>query len=477
MQLDTSRFFSDRLIFDPSLDSKLQIQNSLLDFFKRVISWIFNRSFYSDENIKSVQCFKKYLVDTLGEARLQRICTRYSIHFDEMERLGSPLLSRDVAKIVIGSKSVFVEDIEAFGALSSEEIAEKCEVLSHLLDENWEVAPIEGKITGKPTEFFAGIFYDPFLADRERLELIKEHSEDSFETFLHNMVARVIKRELDVGMLVLAPNSPDGVKQYYFVSAKLITANGMVSYILHPASDYSTLEPIRLFRGTSPRSSEIDAISTLITDFEGDLGKSAYESGKPYERVLAEYLEIPQIEVGHSLGATLVQYRLANMDHIQRAYLYSGPGIPESEVMKFNRKTAPVHLTIRRTEKDYLHSLGQIHIGYRAPPNVDVDFFKYHSSKTQISPNRHVTVWAKEKYLYGIEGGLSLDEELCHKDEFREVLRSHLGGVTATFFRALRYSSRALFGSRAEDERGVKIGQMTPQGWRVDHFSPIAYTL
>lgn len=497
MKLDISRFLSDRLVFDCSRPEKLRITNSFWDWCKRIISWIWSPKSYSDENKRTIACFKKYLIDTLGTERLQRICNRYSLNFDAMEKKGNPLLSRHVAMIVTGARDVSVEDInefmqefirntekagiqdpwfqgkKSFLELDSETLADLQHGLSSPFKNQWEVPKISKEIGGGATNWFARIFYDPFLADRERLQLCGEHAKDDFETFMHNMCARVIKREMNVGALVPAPNHPDGRAQFYYVSAKIVTGEGMVSYLFHPATKDTHLEPLRLFRGTAARNSEIDGISTLITDLEEDLGRTAYESGQLYEKKIAEELTVPTIEGGHSLGSTIVQYRLADMDHIRKAYLFCGPGLPEREVEKFNLKEDPPELVIRHPFNDKWSSMGQVHIGYKSRFPGKVDYQIYHFPR-KFKDSVHTTVCGKRKMLYyGREGGIppeKRDKDFYHKDHFREKLRMTFGPPVASVLRGIRDWSRSHFPTRAEEERGLKIGNLHKGRWRVDHY-------
>ncbi|MGB7978916.1 MAG: hypothetical protein WCF19_07140 [Chlamydiales bacterium] len=495
MQLNINRFLSDRFVLNshPTPNKLFRIAHSFWDWCLRVISWIWSPASYSDENRRTIDCFKKYLVDSLGEERLQRICSRYSIDLDQMRKKGSPLLSRDVAKIVIGAECVSIADVNEvvqkippkgwLASIFSKEETGKIfsaavEKLKRPFGDQFHVKKIEGTISGRPTEWLSRFFFDPFLADRERLALVEEHPDDSFETFVHNMVARVIKREMEVGALIPAPKRSDGMAQFYYVSAKVVSGGGMVSYLLHPATEDTDLKPIRLFRGTSPRNSDIDAISTVITDLEEHLGKSAFESGKGYDPIIRTKLAEPKIEAGHSMGSTIVQWRLANTNHIEKAYLYCGPGIPESEVEKFNKKTKPVDLVIRASEGDNWSHLGEIQVGYNAPENVNVDFIKYHGPKTNLGQHPHITVWGKEPYLYGIEGGIppkQRDREFYHKGNIGERIRSTLGPIFACFLRLLRQFIRWIADSRTAIEQGLKIGSFQNKKWQVDHFRHVAY--
>ncbi len=492
MQLNTSRFFSDRVTFNNSLKGKLQVTSSLWDWFQRIISWIYSPPAYSDENRRTVTAFKTYLAEILGLERLQRICSRYTLDLDKLAARKNPLLTRDVAKIVIGAKVVSVEDVNEyilknqhdrrfagktnFSELDADTLASVEALLKTPFGHLWEVDHIHQKISGRPTEELSCLIYDPFLADRERIQLMEENPSDPLETFVHNMTARVIKREMDVGTLIPAPNHPDGRGQFYYVSAKLVTGKGMLSYLFHPATNDTNLEPIRLFRGTSPRNSDTDAISTLIVDFENPLGKEAFLSGEPYEEIIREKLPVPTLEGGHSLGSNLVQWRLANMSHIKKAYLYCGPGLPEKEVEKFNDKHPDVRLIIRLTAKDPWSSMGDAHIGYKSNmPEDRISFLKY-LPHHNYPDNPHVAVPGRESYLYGVEEGLTpqaRDRALYNKNNYKERIRSLFGPLMAKILRIIRAWVRSVVNTRAESERGLKIGIIQRGRWQVDHFRTI----
>jgi hypothetical protein len=483
MQLSVNRFFSDRVVFD---GAQLRVTHSFWDWVKRIVSWIWSPSSYSEENRRTLSCFKHCLIDTLGAERLKRICNRYSLDLDRMERKGSALLSRDVAKIVVGTQDVTVEDINdhieknraqfpgknTYQDLISQELGEVHGLLSRSL--LWQVPKIVKHVSGRPTEWFSLFRHDRFLADRERLKVCQENRTDSFDTFLHNMTARVIKREMEVGALIPAPNHPvTGQAQFYCNAAKVISGDGMVSYVLQPATGDTNLEAIRLFRGTSVRNCEIDPISSVITDLERDLGRRAYESGIKYEPILREKRLVAPIEAGHSLGSTIIQYRLANMDHIRKAWLFCGPGLPAVEVEKFNQKNQPVEVHIRHSKRDKFSSLGQAHIGYNAPPNVDLHYLRYHGPKKGLRDHPHVAVWGRDRVRHGIEGGfrpVDRDSGLYYKNTGLELFRSIMGPSLACTLRILRYGSRTLFSSRADEQRGVRVGTIQEGRWKVEHF-------
>jgi len=163
-----------------------------------------------------------------------------------------------------------------------------------------------------------------------------------------------------------------------------------------------------------------------------------------------------------------VQYRLANRAHIRQAYLYCGPGVPKKELDRFNQKTTPVKLTIRRSAKDPWSASGHAHLGFQAPENVEICFRKYHPPRKRRNESAHITVWPKEKY-YGVEGGMGGEELLCHTG-LKEKIRCSIGPVFACALRGVRGGYRSLFKSRLNDEQGLKIGSIENGRWKVDHF-------
>jgi hypothetical protein len=471
MDLNIRRPFSDRVIFDEALPAKFRITNSFWDWVIRIISWVFSPAFYSDENRRTVHCFKEYLLDTLGEERLQRISGRYGLDLNEMERKGNPLLSRHVAQIVVGAQNVGVEDIPNFEQLNAEELDEAIKRAKDPFGGIWKVCEVSKAISGRATDWTGTMWFDPFLSDRERLQLCRKHPTATFESFIHNMVARVIKREMDVGTLIQAPNRADGIAQYYYVSGKLVTGEGMVSYVFRPATGDTALEPMRLFRGTSARNGEIDGISTVITDLERHLGKSAYESGLPYE----EYIEPCPIEAGHSLGSALVQHRLVDMDHIRAAYLYSGPGIAVERALAFNRKKEPVRLVIRQVEGDTWSHVGGAHLGWKSNQNVD---YRVTHPNGRTPHSRHVIVWSMEPFPHRVREDHSVEERdknLYSESNWTEFVRSTFGPPTAMVLKAARDVSRAIFSSRTDEERGLHLGQFKNHRWQVEYIGPLSY--
>ncbi len=393
--------------------TSLHAANTFWAWVLRVISWIRNPSCYSDENKRTIACVKKYLIDEMGQDRLSRICARYNLDLDRMEKKGNPLLSRDLAKIITGVHDVKMQDLEDIiqaakksedawpfyiskdlreplsKAATSEELdaATFARLVQELSQETTGVSnlatvpELKGEMWGgAPSESMAGFISDPFLADRERMALSKENPTDSYETFVHNFVVKTVAREPRLGMLVPAPNHADGTARFYRVGAKIISGGGMVSFVLTPATKDSDLKPIRFYRGTATSPSSIDMSSTLATDMEVDLGRGAYESGKIYNQLLREKLGPIPLVSGHSLGSTTAQYALVDDNDAEEAYLHNGPGIPAEEAERFNQRMRDTgkEITLRVTDAhtDFCSSLGKKHLGFDSPDNVNIIYRK-----------------------------------------------------------------------------------------------------
>lgn len=511
MELNTGRIgplFSDRLVLGEGGFDSLRVDDSLWSLLIRIISWIFAPSNYTEENQRTVACVRRYFVDQLGEERLNRICQRYDI---KLETDGSPLLSRELAMILTGIKDVKVDDVDGLiqlaghsmarwptwiprelrwklasvpnsGMLDSATFAKVVEVLSvppgsHSVPELPD--PISG---GMPTETYGKFFFDPFLADRERLSLVQENKRDQFETFVHNFVARILAREMDVGMLIPAPNHPTGRPQFYRVSAKIVTGEGMVSYVLAPATRDTNLKTIRFYRGTMARPSALDAASTVITDLEAELGRTSHDSGKIYGPLLKRVFGPIEVAAGHSLGSTQLQYDAVDNSDLRTIYLYNGPGLPPEEVDRFNERmsrpdSAPLHVVIRDSSADSVSSMGKVHLGFEAPEDkVTIDYREYYPLHDTGAGHAHVMVPHHQHRIYGIEGGHTreqLNSLLDHRtiDSF-ECVREALGPIVAKVIEVIRDFCRWLFGSRTYQQLGIQIGKYEGGRWTVRHHRP-----
>ena len=512
------------------------------------------------ENRRTVLCVKRYFTQVLGAGRLNRVCSRYNLNLDRLFAAGKPLLSRDLAKILVGIKDVKILDIEELIQKSKEaeskwpkelpfdlraplQMAENSEALEpavfarvyEALGTMGQIATVP-KITaymcgGEPTEVEAQKVFDPFLADRERLALCEENPADYFEAFVHNTVVRTIGREMNIGMLLKAPNHRvTGAPQFYRVSGKIISGKGMVSYIFTPATANTDLKAIRFFRGTSVCGGSIDALSTMITDMERDLGKTAYESGKIFEPEIKRALGVIPLGAGHSLGSTTLQYFVAEGSDMNEVYCFNGPGLPVKNVEAFNERmrnsnaangptalTAPVPpkvtIHVRDTHLDPCITVGKLHLGYDAPEHsVLVDYRKYYPEADwkvvdenvppedrQFQPMNqqtggfahvHLPDRGEHKYtkgkigsFHGLEGGFNREqvnqllnrkdlEGMTGRSGFNEGLRLVIGPIFWLVFTIIKFVYRLLFGSRADDLRGLETGRFVHGKWVTEHQTP-----
>lgn len=514
MQLDTSRFFSDRLVVgeDGTLQS-LHADRSFWSWFCRVIAWIFSPASYTEENKKAIACVQKYLIDQLGAERLQRICLCTEINLNKKE---DALLSRELAHIVVESRDVKIPDIEEFIAnppewapaelkakvaqvRNAEELdSETFEEIRHLLASRldaFDVPEIVKEMHGMaPTEELAKWFFDRMLATRERLELCKENRHDRMERFIYHFAMTIIGREMDEGMVIPAPNHPDGRPRSFRVEAKIVTGEGMVSYVLGPATKDANLPKIRFYRGTAPRSSALDSSSTVINDMDKKIGYTAYVSGLPYISFLKRELGEIEVGVGFSLGGTQLQRDLLPMGY-RSAYILNSPGIGEDEVLAFNEQVKhDLDLYIREAHTDYLGESGEVVAGWRAPKNVKVHREKHHHKKGITGSWAHTTVAGRRGRIYGIEGHYEphLNENLHHKNLEEKKLREHwllgrisciiptmetirqtIGPIISFVIRLIRDFFRWLVTSRTYQQLGIHIGKYDESGrWVQKHLRP-----
>ncbi len=517
-------YLSDRILISKTAPDvfSMRLANSWREWFMRIISWIYSPASYTEENRKTIRCFQEML-KPIGAERLQRICTRYNIDFAKMEKEGSPLLSRTIAKISVGLQDVTTMDMEEALAkakekppqfpfwapkslqqvlvdtktadeLCAEDFAALVKALgypakSFLLEESCQ---ING---GRPTEFFARFFFSQFLADRERLALQAKNPDITMAEFVDTMAVRHMRREMEVGMLVPAPNhAVTGAKQFYCVIAKLITGEGFVSYVFGPATRDTDLQTIEFFRGTSTNPAEVDMLSALITDMEPSLGDGAWSSSKIYRPLKKKYLPPIRIVAGHSLGSTLAQRAIVKNSDIREAYLKHGPGIPDQKIEQFNNRMArpesqPIKLNIQDGEKDDLSVMGNIHLGYNAPAEkVAIDFSIYSAAHKAGRFSVHTMNWHDQPFC-GMAGGHGtawttyINNHLNHKSRVSlNWLREAVGPYLVRIFRLIRDFFRWAVGSRVRELRGLQLGVYQQVGvsrksgpqykWTVHHIKP-----
>ena len=106
IELSDNHYFSDLLIFDKK--NFFQIKNSFINFILSI--FYLAPKDYSLENKKTIDCFKKYLLNNIDENRLNRICKDSGIDLDKMQQNASCLTSKHVIKVLIYLKDVNIQD-------------------------------------------------------------------------------------------------------------------------------------------------------------------------------------------------------------------------------------------------------------------------------------------------------------------------------------------------------------------------------
>lgn len=504
-------YLSDRILVAPAKNGSFTIRraDSLWDWMMRIISWIYAPASYTDENRRSIQCFQRMLAP-IGTERLQRICNRYNIDLAEMEKKGSPLLSRTIAKIGVGLADVDIVEIER--AIASCKLPHSIPIFSAELDAALQAVscaeelsasdfaklydalgsaaksfplPNMPEINGScPTECLAWFSFDQFLADRERLCLQAGHPKMNMDGFTRNVCLRAMRRLAPVGTLMPAPNRPDGTRQFYRIASRTITGKGFVSYVYVPATRDTDLKTIEFFRGTSTTPGEVDAFSSIITDFEEQIGNSARKSSKLY-RPFKVFLPPVEIVAGHSLGSTLAQREMIKNPDIRKGVFLSGPGgLTSKKIAQFNDRmrqehSEPVTIEIDDANGDFLSAMGGLHLGYQAPEKVKILFRHFSASKKVNRLSVHTMVWDSQKYC-GIEGGHSterMDAYLNRKSRVSlDWIRETIGPFLVKIFQAIRDFCRWAICSRTLALQGLQIGtyETGPDGlhWKVRNIKP-----
>lgn len=497
LSLGWGGFFSDRIVASSQLgSSQFQVCNS---WASRLF---FHTTTYQEENRRTVEAFKSYLVERLGEHRLRRLCTRVGVDLDEKIRCSEALFSADIAKVVVGAQDVTIQDMEGAllgvqrgeswvsflpSSLRSELVHERRflylspdlfsrlrSALSTVFSSQWKVERIQRKITGKATETLANFFHDPFLARRERLQLGEGLPLLGRKAFYEILAKRVIKKEMEVGDLVPAYRNETG-SCFFRVAARLITAEGLISYTLVPATYRMPLSSIRLFRGSSFHPSHLDALSCLVTDLETDFGRSAYESGRVFERHLREVAPV-SVEIGHSLGGTIVQYRASeDPSRLQELFLFNSPGVSREAVERFRVHNPCISLIIRESKHDSLQRLGAYLLGYQAPMHVRIDYLKCRMVDRLRDTGPH-SFFISELSNPVIKSNYTrekLDRKFDHlrKGKWEKIRRIIGPYLLSPLFAAIKAISRAIFGARCETMEGLSRERLTERGYLVQHLT------
>lgn len=498
--------FSDRVLCDrPGNSIRFSASNS---WFNRLLAFFYlaPRS-YSDANRQTIRIFQQHLEQIVGTARLQRVCRNMGLDLEGKKTRGDSLLSREVAQILIGLQDVKVEDVQeltdairrgdAWTSSVPQDIRGRLAPIHHFtniptdlfsrtvhsmgnpLQGSVTCPRVKGVITGKHEGPWANLRFDQLSVTRERLQLCENNPHLDESKFYEKFAKRISKRELDVGMLVPAYSTPEQRNNYFRVVAKLITSRGQVRYILMPATSDMRLRPFSVIRGTEPRSSAIDAISFFITDLEREMGRTAYESGLIYERFMQRLGYIP-VEVGHSIGGTITQWKSCDPNPSRELHIYNAPGVPLRVVRSFHQNVLssnqPFTLNIRETRHDRLQRLGDYCIGFEAPRQVNIDYVKYHKlERSPIHPHSLFFHGSEVTRFVALSGYTStqLNRKFNHtRKPFLEIIRANVGGyILSPLLILVKKVFRAIFGSRADTLRGLHMERLTHNGCAVEHIT------
>jgi arsenate reductase-like glutaredoxin family protein len=485
-------------IEDNKLFSRIVIEGDDFKFKKsflsRVMSAFYLSQKYNQENENTLLYFQNYLKKNILEKRLIKILSKANLDLDDCIYRQKALTESIVYKILLLVKDVKIEDIleyiqaaqdnldnpilssnrldqiKSINDLTPKEFDEIYKFLSNSLDEKFVLKQIEN-ISGKPSKFLSRIFFDFFLATHERLSLCENNDKLTKFSFYEKLCKVIVLRLMDVGTIIKAYNNFCG-PNYYRVAARIITAEGSISYILFPASTNMHLEKIRVFQGSGFRSSSIDALSFYVTDFEKNIGESAFLSNEEYEKYLKEISPV-FTELGHSIGGCIAQYRAARYP-IKKLYLYNSPGIPNEVNNAFNERVSKIKdifkLYIRRTKNDIVEFVGDCHLGYLAPENVDIDYQRY-IKQTKVKIHPHNLVFSTCFGKIAIQSG-DISELNNLSRSYIELFRRYLGGnVISPFFRILRYISRSFINSNALKLKGLYLEDMNNLNYNFKHIA------
>lgn len=437
-----------------------------------------------------------YFSEHLGERRFKDICRRMKINPEKK------LLERDLAKIVVGSSDVKREDIQEvltgdFKAHLDKKLVERLQGIKEVedLDPNTfhelyqqlaspfshnfvlggNQKSVEEAIHKAWHFTYSSIKFDPYWFTKKRLHLLLE----GFKLDLHLYYERLASfyvacEDLEVGCYLPAPTTQ--TPNYYRVSAILITGGGQIGMFLEKATQGMDLPLIRITRGTPPTLSSLDFTSHIITDMEADMGKTGYESGKPYQEMIQKLYKEPYIELGYSIGGTIAQWRAAECcDRLDSLWLFKSPGIPRDVCNQFNRsicsrkKTLDLH--IFTAKGDFIDLTGESFLGANAPKNVRVHL--YLMTIPRPNPHRYGFIDPQKMKLTKIPDS-QIDGFLQHRSRaFVEKSRRRIG---KHFIVPIVKTFNKFFGAYVEKRTKSQIGlwyeSKIHDKWEISHYLP-----
>lgn len=158
--------------------------------------------------------------------------------------------------------------------------------------------------------------YKPWIDQQEILQIFPSliNSRDLME--YHEKLTQVVcKKHLArehptegyrVGALIPAPQGQDGQMRWYKVTDCCSNQHGLFSYTLKKACQDDTLDPIFLYRNTSPDASSMHGQSSLLNDFDSSNspGHKGLDRSNYYEEKFFHERTIP-IWVGYNYSASL----------------------------------------------------------------------------------------------------------------------------------------------------------------------------
>jgi len=103
---------------------------------------------------------------------------------------------------------------------------------------------------------------------------------------------------------------------------------------------------------------------------------------------------------------------------VKKMYTFNSPGVPKKVNDRFNKRTKPCKLVIRRSQYgDIVDKAGDCHLGHMAKDNVSISYISYRQDKKKGKTvlkkiNPHTIVFsehAQSLSLFGFGGDLSLN--------------------------------------------------------------------
>lgn len=357
--------------------------------------------------------WQESFVEKIGKRRFDSILKR--MHLENKTKYKM----RDLAKVIIGTTDVLREDIVELlegtrPSSISQELIEKIskydspelfpskifeevyQALSRPFDDSMikktNPSSVENQVQ-KFVHFVISCFcYDPYWFAKKRMTVAAEsHQLNQFLYYERISGFYAACEDLQVGVYLPAPGENEE-RQYYRVTAHLVTGEGQIGMILVPATRSMSLKTLRVTRGSPSPPGCLDLVSYVMTDMEPEIGRIGYESGLPYQPLIDEVVGKVEIEVGYSIGGTIAQWRAADNPHdLSSLWLYKSPGVPKSVWEKFNERTLlrenPLDLYIFQARGDIVDFAGEVPLGYHANDKTRV--LLYELSVPGVNPHRY----------------------------------------------------------------------------------------